>query len=186
MRSPLPPGTKCKSSLNLPSTLLLNVSKRSQRAPTLRIRYEFCVLFGSCDALTASQFIFLAGGFGASPWIFQEVGREIAAQGLRLSRPDTQTCVFILPKFRSIYVWTRSKAVADGAISYYLDKFVVSRIVRYTYGTPASIRYDPSDPEHRGRSHKKHLGIVGGMRLDVFSPTLFKVDVFVFGSRNRN
>ena len=36
-----------------------------------------------------SQFVFLAGGFAGSPWIFQEVGRKIAAQGLKLSRPDT-------------------------------------------------------------------------------------------------
>ena len=72
--------------------------------------------------------------------------------------------------------------MAEGAVSYYLDKFIVSRIVRYTYGTPASIRYDPSDPEHRRRADKKYLGITGGVLLDVFSPTLFKVDVFVFGS----
>ena len=136
--------------------------------------------------MTAYQFVFLAGGFGASPWIFQEVGREIAAQGLRLSRPDTQTYVFLLPNLRSIYMCTRSKAVADGAISYYLDQFVVGRLVRYTYGTPASIRYDPSDPEHRMRSHKKYLGMAGGVRLDVFSPTLFKVAVIVFGLRTRS
>jgi len=54
--------------------------------------------------LTASQFVFLAGGFGASPWIFQEVGREIAAQGLRLSRPDTHTYVFLPPSLRVIYM----------------------------------------------------------------------------------
>ena len=76
--------------------------------------------------------------------------------------------------------------MADGAVSYYLDKFVASRLVRYTYGTPASIMYDPSDPEHRGRSHKKYLGVAGGVRLDVFSPTLFKVDVFVFGLCTRS
>ena len=118
--------------------------------------------------------------------MFQEVGRKIAAQGLRLSRPDTQTYVFLLQNLRSIHVYTRSKAVADGAVSYYLDKFVVSRLVRYTYGTPASTRYDPSDPEHRMRSHKKYLAVTGEVQLDVFSPTLFRVGVFVFGLRTRN
>ena len=65
--------------------------------------------------------------------------------------------------------------MAAGAVSYYLDHFVVGRLVRYTYGIPASIMYDPSDPEHRKRAHKKYLGITGVPRLDVFSPTLFKV-----------
>jgi len=76
--------------------------------------------------------------------------------------------------------------VADGAVSYYLDRFVVSRLVRYTYGTPASIGYDPSDPEHRTRSHKKYMGVTGGERLDVFSPTLFKVTILAFESRTWN
>jgi len=119
--------------------------------------------------------VFLSGGFGASPWIFQEVGREIAVQGLKLSRPDDNTYVCLLKSVQSIYVCIRSKAVAAGAVSYYLDHFVVGRLVRYTYGTPASIMYDPSDPEHRKRSHKKYLGITGTPRLDIFSPTLFKV-----------
>ena len=74
----------------------------------------------------------------------------------------------------------RGKAVAVGAISYYLDHFVVSRILRCTYGTEASIDYDPSDPEHRRRSSKKYLGITGEIQIDVFSPTLFKVTSFAF------
>ena len=130
--------------------------------------------------MTASQFIFLAGGFGASPWIFREVGREIEAQGLKLSRPDTQTYVFLPLSARSIHVCIRNKAVAVGAISYYLDHFVVGRILRYTYGTEASIDYDPSDPEHRRRSSKKYLGITGEIQIDVFSPTLLKVTGFTF------
>jgi len=72
----------------------------------------------------------------------------------------------------------RNKAVAVGAISYYLDHFVVGRIVRYTYGTPGSVEYDPSDAEHRKRAHKKYLAITGDIQLDIFNPTLFKVAVF--------
>ena len=107
--------------------------------------------------------------------MFQEVGREIATQGLRLSRPDAQTYVSPLPSVRPIYTSTRNKAVAVGAVSHYLDRFIVGRLVRYTYGTPGSVEYDPSDPEHRKRSHKKYLGLTGEIKLDVFSPTLFKV-----------
>lgn len=70
--------------------------------------------------------------------------------------------------------------MADGAVSHYLDHFVVGRIVRYTYGTPASIDYDHSNPEHRRHSRKKYLGITGDMQIDVFSPTLFKVALLTF------
>jgi len=59
----------------------------------------------------ADTIVYLAGGFGASPWIFQEVGRKLAAQKLKLLRPDTQT----------------NKAVAVGAISHYLDNPVIGR-----------------------------------------------------------
>jgi hypothetical protein len=72
--------------------------------------------------------------------------------------------------------------VATGAISYYLDHFVVCRIVKWTYGAEGSISYDPFDPEHRKRSHKKYLGLTGDMQLDVFMPTLMKVAVPAFKS----
>jgi len=50
-------------------------------------------------------FVFLVGGFAGSPWLFKEIGRELAAFGLKLSRPDTQT----------------NKAVAFGAVLYHLQ-----------------------------------------------------------------
>jgi hypothetical protein len=52
-----------------------------------------------------------------------------------------------------------------GAISHYLDHFVVGRIVRYTCGTPASVKFDLSDPEHRKRAHKMFLENSQGMRI---------------------
>jgi len=110
------------------------------------------------EADPANTFIFLAGGFGASPWIFGEVEREVATRGLDLSRPDTQT----------------NKAVAVGAVSYYLDHFVVGRIVRHTYGIQTAINYDPLDPEHHKRSHKKRLRATGKFQLEVFCPIMFK------------
>jgi hypothetical protein len=80
----------------------------------------------------------------------------------------------------------RNKAVAIGAILHYLSHFAVGRLVGCTYGTLSSIEYDPSDPEHRKRSHKKYLGMTGEFQLDVFSPIVSKVVVFAFGSRARN
>lgn len=79
----------------------------------------------------------------------------------------------------------RNKAVALGAISYYLDHFVVGRFVRSTYGTPVSINYVPWDPEHHRRSHKAYLSITGVIQVETFHPILFKVDVFAFGLRTR-
>ena len=110
--------------------------------------------------------------------MFQEVGRRIATWGLKLSRPDTQMYVSPLLAVRLIYLHIRSKAVAMGAISYYLGHFAVGRVAKYTYGTTSSVGYDHSDPEHRKRSHKRYLGITGEFQLDVFSPVLFKVAVF--------
>jgi hypothetical protein len=52
--------------------------------------------------------------------------------------------------------------------------------MRYTYGTPGSILYNPSDPEHRKRAQRKYLGPTGNKQLDIFSPTLFKVADFCF------
>ena len=42
--------------------------------------------------------------------------------------------------------------MADGAISYYIDHFVQTRVSKLTYGTKTRIYYDPNNPEHRKRS----------------------------------
>ena len=73
--------------------------------------------------------------------------------------------------------------MAVGAISYYLDQFVVGRLLRSTYGIPTSIDYDPSDPEHRRRSRKKYMGITGEYQLDTYTATLIKVAILAFGLR---
>jgi len=70
--------------------------------------------------------------------------------------------------------------VAVGSVSHYLDRFVVSRFVRYTYGTQGSVEYNPSDEEHLKRSDKKYLSMTGDIQLDIFSPILSKVAVFAF------
>lgn len=51
-----------------------------------------------------------------------------------------------------------AKAVADGAISYYLDGHVSSRVARVTYGAPAGVPYNAFDPEHLRRTDfHRHL-----------------------------
>ena len=51
----------------------------------------------------------------------------------------------------------RNKAVSDGAISFYLDHFVRTRVSKVTYGVFFSPEYDPSDPDHRSRSHNVYF-----------------------------
>lgn len=47
---------------------------------------------------------------------------------------------------------SKSKAVADGAVSYYLDHFVEARMSKVTYGTEVSVLYNPEIHEHLARS----------------------------------
>ena len=54
-----------------------------------------------------------------------------------------------------------NKAVAVGAVSFYVDHFVTGRISKYTYGVPCSTDYDPSDPEHIRREHKSFIDSMG-------------------------
>ena len=48
-------------------------------------------------------------------------------------------------------VFFSNKAVADGAVSYYIDHFVQTRVSKLTYGTMNGINYDARNPEHRKR-----------------------------------
>ena len=41
--------------------------------------------------------------------------------------------------------------MADGAISYYIDHFVQTRVSKLTYGSKSTVIYDPSKAEHRKR-----------------------------------
>ena len=70
---------------------------------------------------------------------------------------------------------TRSKAVADGAISFYLDNFVQARIAKETYGTFSMELYDPNDSEHAERQDKTQIMLSGQRRLEMFSIILSKV-----------
>ena len=73
----------------------------------------------------------------------------------------------------------RSKAVADGAIWHYLERFVSYRIAKVTYGTSVSVDFDPSDPEHRAHERSVHFSPAGIMLDNGFSPILKKVCLFM-------
>uniref|UniRef100_A0A0W0G793 Uncharacterized protein n=1 Tax=Moniliophthora roreri TaxID=221103 RepID=A0A0W0G793_MONRR len=89
--------------------------------------------------------VYLVGGFAASEWLFSNLQKLLEQLQLKLSRPDG----FV------------NKAVADGAVSFYLDHCVSARISRFTYGTECCTAFDPSDPQHQRRSQTIFLQASG-------------------------
>ncbi|KAG1846570.1 hypothetical protein DFJ58DRAFT_705635 [Suillus subalutaceus] len=84
---------------------------------------------------TPITFVFFVGGFAASDWMFAKLQAYFQSLGISFSRPDNHC----------------NKAVADGAVSYFIDHLVSSRVSRFTYGTECSVPFNPFDMEHRAR-----------------------------------
>jgi len=59
----------------------------------------------------------------------------------------------------------RNKAVADGAVSFYIDHCVGVRIATATYGIEYLTSFDENDPEHIARSNKAIFRPSGRMCL---------------------
>lgn len=66
----------------------------------------------------------------------------------------------------------RNKAVSDGAISFYLDHFVRTRVSKLTYGVFCNVLYDPNDPDHRKRSSQTYTLASGHTYLDNYFDVL--------------
>lgn len=70
----------------------------------------------------------------------------------------------------------RNKAVADGAVSFYLDHFVSARISKMAYGINCSVPFDPTNKEHQNRLSSVFTSLTGEKKLSgVFSVILQKV-----------
>jgi len=70
----------------------------------------------------------------------------------------------------------RNKAVSDGAISFYLDHFVNTRVSKLTYGNFCHIPFNTNDQEHLKRSSKTFVSVSGIKRItDSFDIILPKV-----------
>lgn len=119
------------------------------------------------------QMALLVGGFAASPWLFSNLQAALSQMGVSIARPDRHTCVNA-PPYVQIGVsdvnsgditLRRSKAVAEGAVSYFLTQWVSYRIARLTYGTSMRVRYDPSNSEHTQRSRLAFRDLSGGQVL---------------------
>src|SRR5882762_5232940 len=55
----------------------------------------------------------------------------------------------------------RNKAVADGAILFYLDRRVSVPVAKRTYGVKCNTKFDTSNPEHLLRENTKYIGPSG-------------------------
>ncbi|PBK65412.1 hypothetical protein ARMSODRAFT_891913 [Armillaria solidipes] len=80
--------------------------------------------------------IFLVGGFADSTWLFLQMRERVEPSGVTLSRPANSPL---------------NKAVADGAISFYIHNIVSARVAKYTYGLKLRTIFNPLDPEHARR-----------------------------------
>ncbi|KAH9940120.1 uncharacterized protein BXZ73DRAFT_43304 [Epithele typhae] len=103
--------------------------------------------------------VFLIGSFAASPWLYASLKRRLEDLGLTLFRPNSHT----------------NKAVANGAVCFFLEHFVSTRVMKITYGVKIVVHYNPADPEHLQRAantYTKHSGRV--VVRDAFSPILKK------------
>jgi hypothetical protein len=58
---------------------------------------------------------------------------------------------------------TRTKAVANGALAWYLDNNVAARINKYHYGCKIRLRYTPNNPNFAGR--EVHTSIYTGEKV---------------------
>ncbi|KAF6752156.1 hypothetical protein DFP72DRAFT_905074 [Ephemerocybe angulata] len=90
--------------------------------------------------------VFLVGGFSASQWLFDQVRAQVEPLGVIVSRPDTHV----------------NKAVSNGAVSFYLDSLVKSRIARATFGIDVMHTYDSTNKEHVRRGHLLKIHPVTG------------------------
>ena len=69
-----------------------------------------------------------------------------------------------------------NKAVAVGAISYPIDRFVKGRISKFAYGVPHCVLFKPSNPAHKKRRDKVYVDELGDKHvLDAFNTMLPKV-----------
>ncbi|KAG1844158.1 hypothetical protein DFJ58DRAFT_29856 [Suillus subalutaceus] len=98
---------------------------------------------------TPITFVFFVGGFAASDWMFAKLQAYFQSLDIGFSRPDNHL----------------NKAIADGAVSYFIDHLVSSRVSRFTYGTECSVPFDPFDVEHHARQKEIYRNVSGILAL---------------------
>jgi len=99
-----------------------------------------------------------------------------------MSFGQTTMCSFLSLESRSrIHFPFRNKAVSDGAISFYYNHFVRTRVSKITYGNFCHIPFDPASPDHQQRLSKTYTSLSGDrLIIDSFDVILPKVYLFHF------
>ncbi|EKM53451.1 uncharacterized protein PHACADRAFT_148058 [Phanerochaete carnosa HHB-10118-sp] len=91
--------------------------------------------------------VFLVGGFASSPWLYVSLQRALKDSSIAVCRPENHS----------------NKAVAEGAVWFFLEHFVSVRVARLTYGTTCVIEYNPQDSDHIKRRGKAYMRPSGRM-----------------------
>jgi len=96
------------------------------------------------------QHVILVGGFAASDWLFNKVRDKLIPHGLNIIRPENHVSVLRSLEIHPILcnLVLRNKAVSDGALSFYHDLFVRTRVSKFTYGCFSNTPFDPTDLDH--------------------------------------
>ncbi|KAM6489451.1 hypothetical protein JOM56_015084 [Amanita muscaria] len=76
--------------------------------------------------------VLLIGGFGRSQYLYQKLSDYFDSSGIAILRPD---------------ITHQNKAVADGAVSWYLDRYVST----HYHGVMTRHSLDPTEPDHLKR-----------------------------------
>ncbi|PFH47738.1 hypothetical protein AMATHDRAFT_151443 [Amanita thiersii Skay4041] len=103
--------------------------------------------------------LFMVGGFATSDYLFETLQDHFKKSGISMLRPDAYL----------------NKAVAEGAVSYYLDHTVKHRVSKYDFGIPISEVYNPNNPDHLARQNYTFPVASGGRWISgAFSVILHK------------
>ena len=74
-----------------------------------------------------------------------------------------------------VYSIGRSKEVAEGGVSFYLERFVTHRVTKHTYGVESSTPFLPFLPSHIIRMDEVRMDIEGPRLDGRFAAILKKV-----------
>ncbi|KAI0314647.1 hypothetical protein OF83DRAFT_1063497, partial [Amylostereum chailletii] len=95
------------------------------------------------------QTCLLVGGFAANEYLYAELQDYLLDQGLTPFRPDNHTM----------------KAVVEGAVSFYIDHYVSSRVAKMSYGTYYRTVFNPAKPDHRKRIQNAYMDVDGRVAI---------------------
>ncbi|KIM35029.1 hypothetical protein M413DRAFT_32814 [Hebeloma cylindrosporum] len=111
--------------------------------------------------------VVLVGGFAASDWLFTKVQEGLSEHGLNVMRPENHV----------------NKAVSDGAISFYLDHFVRTRVSKLSYGTFCGTLYEETDPEHVKRKANTYTNLAGELLVNNYFAVILQKNTQITESK---